>query len=65
MVIPATIDTRARSKARHRAARCGGCSKKSSPLRPVSAGFPAHFQNPYDDPKGFHGFTERGVFSVP
>jgi hypothetical protein len=54
----------ARSRSRRGQNRSGGCSRKPSALRPVSAGFPAFFQNPYDNPKGFSGFGERGDFSA-
>jgi len=43
--------------------RSGGCTRKRSALRPVSSKFPAFFQNPDSDPKGFLGFAERQTFS--
>jgi len=52
------------SKPRRFKSRCGGCTRHTSTLRPISSSFPAHFQNPGADPKGFAGFGGRGDFSV-
>lgn len=43
--------------------RCGGCTKAVSAVRPVSSSFPAHFQSPDADPKGFMIFGGRTNFS--
>ena len=43
--------------------RCGGCAKPVSAVRPVSSSFPAHFQSPDADPKGFIVFGGRTNFS--
>lgn len=44
--------------------RSGGCTRPVSVVRPVSSSFPAFFQSPDSDPKGFVAFGGRGIFSL-
>ena len=63
MTTPAKTENQPASTAlphsRRQSLRSGGCNRQASSLRPVSSSFPAFFQSPGNDPKGFLGFSGR------